>query len=472
MSTTRKIAHNTMIQLGGKVISTVFGLLAIAMMTRYLGQEQFGWYITTISFLGSIGILIDFGLTPVSAQMLSEPDIDHNRLLKNLLGYRLVTAVIFLGIAPLIALSFPYPYEVKVAIAFSTISFLATALNQVLVGYYQTKLKMHIQVLGEVAGRIVLVSGLWFFITNGYGFLPIMGVLVASSVSYTTVLWYVAKKSVPIGFDWDMAVWKRITHTMWPIALSIIFNVVYLKGDTILLSLFRPQTDVGIYGAAYRVIDILTQTAMMLMGVMLPLLAYHWTRKDTEHFRKFYQQSFDLLMLVAIPMTVGILILAEPIIVFVAGAEFASAAVPLRILALAILGVYAGAIAGHTIVAIGKQRQTVWIFLSAAILTLIGYLYTIPLYGMFGAAWMTVASEVYVGALLFLSIQRYTQIRLTLNTFAKICFSAFVMGAVVLQLPPMHVTIQSLIGVFAYFFFIVALRVVSPQTIRTILSRS
>src|SRR3989338_804217 len=104
MSTTRKITHNTIIQIVGKIASTLLGLVAVGMMTRMLGTEKFGWYTTTISFLQFIGILTDFGFIPVTAQMLAEGTIERSVLLKNLLGFRLTTAILAFGIAPCIAL--------------------------------------------------------------------------------------------------------------------------------------------------------------------------------------------------------------------------------------------------------------------------------------------------------------------------------------------------------------------------------
>ena len=238
MSTTRKIAHNTIIQIVGKIISTILGLLALGMLTRYLGTEQFGWYITTISFLGFIGILIDFGLIPVTAQMMSEPDHDKKQLFKNLISFRFFTALFFLSLAPLIALLFPYPPIVKQAIALSAVAFLGVAMNQVFLGFYQTKLKMHIQVIGENVGRIILVIGLWFLIARQASFLPLMIIVALNSIVYTAILWLSARKDTPIGFGFNWSIWKAIIIKMWPIAISIIFNVIYLKGDIIILSLF------------------------------------------------------------------------------------------------------------------------------------------------------------------------------------------------------------------------------------------
>jgi O-antigen/teichoic acid export membrane protein len=470
MSTMRKIAHNTLVQIIGKISSTILGLIALGMMTRYLGQEQFGWYITVISFLGFVGILIDFGLVPVTAQMMSEPKFDKKELFKNLLAFRFVSALILLGLTPLTALLFPYTKEVKIAISFTTISFLAIAMNQVLIGFYQTRLKMHFQAIGENIGRIVLVVGLILLIKNQASFLQIMGVVVASSVAYTVFIWARANRESPAGFAYNPRIWKAIVTKMWPIAIAIIFNVVYLKGDVILLSVFRAQTEVGIYGAAYRVIEILTQLAMMLMGVMLPLLTYSWTRNKKKDFKKYYQQSFDFMMMLAVPMMVGVIVLAEGIMTLVAGHEFATSEQALQILAIAVFGLYLGAVFGHTAVALNKQKKVLWIYITTAIITLIGYLIFIPQYGMFGAAWMTVFSELYAGTLLFFSVKHYSQEKLQIQTFAKIIFASLVMASVLSLLQNLHVLVLVALGGTIYALLLLAFGAISKSTLKEIVS--
>lgn len=470
MSTRRKIAHNTAIQMVGKVFSTLLGLYAVIMMTNYLGTEKFGWYVTTITFLQFVAILIDFGLVPVTAQMMSEPRFDKKELFKNLLAYRFVTAVVFLGLTPFVALLFPYPPEVKAAIAISTISFLAVAMNQVLIGFYQTKLKMQVQVVGELLGRIVLVGGLWLLIREEASFLPIMVAVTLSGVAYTIYLWTQAHTESSAGFGFNKEIWRAITHKMWPIAISIMFNVIYLRGDTIILSVFRDQSEVGIYGAAYRVIDILAQTAMMIMGIMLPLLSYHWSRNDKDSFKVEYQRAFNLMMLFALPIVVGVIAVAPQITVLF-GEDFIASAAPLRILMLGILGLYLGAIFGHLAVAIDKQKQTIWVYASCAILTFAGYFYFIPQYGMFGAAWMTVFSELYAGLMLFLVVRRYTGMQLNYRTFAMIVFSSLVMGAAVLLFANLHIIFLCLIGAAVYAAFIYGFGVVNKDTIKEIISR-
>ncbi|OIO19340.1 MAG: hypothetical protein COY69_02065 [Candidatus Magasanikbacteria bacterium CG_4_10_14_0_8_um_filter_32_14] len=470
MSVTKQVAHNTFFQMLGKVVSTFFGLAAVAMMTRYLGQEKFGWYITTISFLSVVGILIDFGMTPVTAQMLGENKFSKEKIFNNLITFRFFSALFFLSLAPLVALLFPYPNTVKIAIGFSAISFLAIALNQVFVGFLQEKLQMHIQALGEIIGRIILVGGLFVAIYNQANFLTIMWVIIIASIAYTTTLYLFIRKKTKLNFSFDKDIWREIIKKMWPIAVAIIFNVVYLKGDILLLSYFDTQTNVGIYGAAYRVIDIVVQTAMMVMGIMLPLLAQSWAQKNKEEFKQRYQTAFDAMMILAIPMFVGLFLLSHKIMVLVAGQKFLISGDALQILSLAILGVFWAGIFGHLVVAVNLQKEVLWVYISNAVITFTGYMIFIPQYGMYGAAWMTVFSEWYTAIMVTLVARKNVQEKLNYNFFLKIIISSLVMGIVIVLLTKIPILLLITISAIIYTLMLFVTGAISKGHLKNILS--
>jgi O-antigen/teichoic acid export membrane protein len=468
MTLAQKIAFNGVVQMGGKIISTFLGLIAISLLTHYLGAERFGWYTTAITFLQFAGILIDFGLIPVTAQMLGSGKYDETKLLQNLLGFRFVSALIFFVLTPIIALLFPYPTEIKIAIALLSISFLAIAMNQIFTGYYQRELAMHIPALGELGGRIILVAGLLIGKYYEIDFISLMGVVTLASVVYTGIMWLAAAQRTRPTMAYDKIIWKSIAHTMWPVAISIVFNVVYLKGDTILLSLFRSQTEVGLYGAAYRVIDILAQTAMLMMGIVLPILAASFARKNVMEFKERYQHSFDLMMAIAIPITCGTGILSDQIIQVIAPPEFAPAGMMLRLLSIAVLGVYIGAVFGHTAVAIGEQKATMWVYISNAIITFAGYWYTIPRYGWIGGALFSIFSEWYTALILFAIVNARTPAQLSFVRCGKIIICGFGMSIVVYLTHRLPIMVPIMSGVITYIAMILFLRAYSWKTIKEI----
>jgi O-antigen/teichoic acid export membrane protein len=283
---------------------------------------------------------------------------------------------------------------------------------------------------------------------------------------------FFSSKYISLGMRFDWSIWKDIIVKMWPVTLSIVFNVIYLKGDILLLSLYRSQEEVGLYGAAYRVIDIVTQIAMLSMGLLLPLLSASWARKNKAEFEGHYTRAIIMMMIIGLPMATGMYVLARPIMQFVGGTEFVNGARALQTLAIAVVGLYIGAIYGHTAVALNKQKQTIVVYISAAVLTLTGYLVFVPQYGMIGAAWMSVFSEVFVGIFLFLIIHRQLKVSFPFLQIGKIILSCSVMGVAIFLLQNIPIALSITAGTAVYGTMLLLTKTISKETLHEITKRS
>src|SRR5512142_1309213 len=125
MSLSRAIASNTATQIAGKFIGNLLGIITIGVMTRALGRTGYGEFTTAISFLQFFGILVDFGLTLPMTRMISDGRADEGKVASNIFTLRLLSGAVFFGLAPLLALAFPYGPCVKSAIALGALSFFA-----------------------------------------------------------------------------------------------------------------------------------------------------------------------------------------------------------------------------------------------------------------------------------------------------------------------------------------------------------
>jgi len=233
----------------------------------------------------------------------------------------------------------------------------------------------------------------------------------------------------------DFSLWREIIGKSWPLALTIIFNLLYLKTDTLILSLVKTQAEVGIYGAAYKVVDILTMVPFMFAGVILPILTADWASGDKERFTRVTQKSFDLMAVLAVPLVVGAQFLAGPVMIMVAGDDFASSGTVLKILMAAAGLVFISAFLSHVIVALGLQKKIIGAYLFTAITSVAGYLIFIPRYSYFGAAAVTVYSEATIAALMFFYVARYAGFWPRLGSVAKSIGAAAVMAALLALLP-------------------------------------
>lgn len=419
--------RNTTIQLIGRGFSTLFGVVALALVTRYLGQEKYGWYTTVSTFLQFFGILADFGLTLITAQMISEPDADEKKIVSNIFTFRLILSIIFFGSAAVLIWFFPYPAVIKWGVLVLTLSFFATTLQNIFLGVYQKHLEMSKVAWGDILGRGLVLIGYLVCVWQRWGLLPILFVSVLANLAQLILLWSSAVRYVKIKLTCDWPVYKEIFQRSWPIAISIAFNLIYLRADILILSLVRAQSEVGLYGAAYRIIDVLTSIPTIFMGIMLPLLTFSWVSKNQEKFQHYFCRAFDFLSIFGWPLLLGGVMLAPRAMTFVAGQDFIFSGVYLRILLLALFFIFFGLLASYTVLALNKQKKMIWWYLLDAVLSLIGYLVFIPRYGGIAAAWVTVFSEGFIMLANLILVLQTSKIRLSWLVFSKSLLASLIM---------------------------------------------
>ncbi|MFA6306506.1 MAG: flippase [Patescibacteria group bacterium] len=428
MTLSAQVAYNTIIQIAGKAVSTALGLAAIAVMARYLREIGFGQYTTIITFLSFFGIIADFGLTLVTSQMISRPGNNQAALLNNLFSLRLISAVFFLGLAPLIVLFFPYEPIIKLGVAVAALSFFFTALNQILVGFFQKNLTMTVVAIAEAVSRALLLIGIIITAYLDLGLLAIMVATVAASlVSFIMHYWF-SRRFIKIGWQIDLTVWREIIKKSWPLGLTIFFNLIYLRADIFILSLFKSQADVGIYGATYKVIDVLTTLPFMFAGLILPILTSEWAGKNFPKFNQVLQKSFDAMVMLAIPLIVGAQLTADPLMVLIAGENFVQSGYLLKILILAIGFIFIGCLFAHAVIALDKQKNIIGAYIFTALTALAGYLIFIPRFSYYGAAWVTVYSELAIALFSLYIVIKHSQFRPNLSIILKSSAASLIMA--------------------------------------------
>ena len=465
MSLTRAIAHNTIVQVVGKVLSTAIGLVVIAMLTRYLGEAAFGRYYTIMVYLQIFGVVVDLGLYIILVKKISEPNADTAFVASNIFTLRLVSAVIILGAAPLIALALPYPSEVRMGIAITTLAFFGITMTQVLTGLFQKHLKMNRVAIADVVGKLILLILTWWVVASAGTLLSVMETVVAGSLATAFMTFIFARRLINIRLAWDFSFWRKIFSETWPIAISIFFNMVYFKSDTIILSLTRSDAEVGVYGASNRVLEVIVSFPAMFAGLVLPLLAAAWSQMDKERFRAVLQKAYDFLLMLALPLIGATLVIAEPVMRIVTGEGYADAGELLRIVIIATGTIFIGNLFGNAVVAINRQRAMMWLYVLVAVISLAGYLIVIPIFSYFGAAWIRVASEVMITVAALTLVLRSTGTRLSLFTTGKIVCATALMTATLWVLRGLPLAAVIVVGFVEYALLLFAFRTVSKETI-------
>lgn len=470
MSLNKKILQNTIIQLIGKSITILLALVGFGLVTRYLGQGGFGQFATVYAFLSIFAIVIDLGLQMTTTQLISKPNVDEEKIVNNALTIRLFASLSFLIIAPLIALMMPYPAIVKIGIAVAAIGFVFSSLTATLTGLFQKHLIMQRVASAEIIGKLIFILGIVVTTRFDFGLIGIIVAVIADSALMITILLSSARERMRIQLQFDRAQWQMILRATWPLAITIALNLIYFKGDIVIMSLLQPEAAVGLYGAPYRVLEVLINMIYLFLGLLLPLftLAYH--KKNLDHLKKLVQSSFNIIMIATLPLIVGGVMLGRPLMRFVAGSEFVISGDIIKILLLATGTIFFAGLFGYVIVALEQQKRMIIFYANAAILSVIGYTYFIYHYSYWGAAWMTVATELFILIAALYVVKKQLNFLPKLTIMPPVLAASLIMGGIIALIDQLHVVLVVVIAIALYFSVLYLFGTIRKETLQKLFS--
>lgn len=429
----KKIAQQTVIQVVGKILSLLLGLVVVALMTRALGPAGYGQYTTVTAFLQLTSLITGFGLSMTVSRELGSGNIPANNLLGNALSFRAITSGVAFAAAPAVATLLGYPQPLVLSMILVSLGFWAGSITQTITSVFQAKLKSSWLTGVEIGSRLILLAGTWFAAYTQAPLNTYLSVFVIANLIALILYIILARRLVPFTWQFNLNIWRTLWLHTWPIALTTTLNVIYFKADTVILSLFRPANEVGFYGASYTVLEVLLAFPAILGGLLLPQIAQANAKKQTAEIKRLYNGAADALLAAGLVVIVGSVLVGRPLMSLIAGPDFTITGDILAVLSLAIMCSFVGNAAGYAIFAIGEQKRLIKVFTAGAVLGFISYLIFIPIYTYWGAAWVTVGVEALVNVAMVTILWR-RGVPLSFNRWPKIIL-ATLLFAITLTIP-------------------------------------
>ncbi|HHE45730.1 MAG TPA: hypothetical protein ENL05_00045, partial [Candidatus Moranbacteria bacterium] len=235
----RKIAYNVVVSSVSKILSTILALVAIGLITRYLGQGGFGDYATVLAFLSLFSAIADLGINTTSTREISRAGANEEYIVGNVFSFRLVVSLAVLFLSPAIVWFFPYTVQIKEAIIIVAFSFLFSSSYQTLNGVFQKNLAMDKVAFSELLCKLLQVGLVFLAIKLNLGFLWIVSALFFSMLSNFVWVYFWSRKYILFKLRFDFGYWKTFFKESYPVGLAVLITFIYFKLDTILLSVMR-----------------------------------------------------------------------------------------------------------------------------------------------------------------------------------------------------------------------------------------
>jgi O-antigen/teichoic acid export membrane protein len=465
----QKIAYNIIFNGFSKVISIGIAIFSIGMLERYLGVEGFGKYSTVLQYFAFLVAFSDLGLYITMTREISRKGVNESKILNKIFTLRVL---ISLG-AFLFLLSFitflPYTTDVKIGVFLAGIAFLFSSSYGLLIGLFQKKLATDRVAIAELIGKITqaIVIVLAVKLDKGFVF-TISSLLISMSITFF-IIYFFTRKFVKLKFTWSPHYWKSFLKKSLPLGVGAIATFCYFKLDIILLGFFHTHYDVGIYGAAYKIMETLVFFPAMVVGLVFPLFS-RYIFNNKEKFNKISNTTLKFFIILIIPLVISVQFLALDIVKIVGGHSFGPSAPVLQILIFALAFIFFGQLFTNILTAASKQKQVMIIFIIAAILNISINLIVMPTYSYFGAAITSVLTEFFVALSAFVILYRKSIYRPTIPRILFILLSGGIMF-IIYYFSNLFLPITITLALLGYFIPLFIFKALSISELRQLLPK-
>ena len=186
---------------------------------------------------------------------------------------------------------------------------------------------------------------------------------------------------------------KPIVTSAWPFAITGALGVLLTNTDILIISWMRTASEVGIYSAAIRIVQVFYIVPAVLQLSTLPLFA-RLANRDNEKFRAGLERIVGLIFLISIPLALGGAILGTQIMKLVFGAAFAPGSLAFKILILTLIVDFPTTIVSAAVFAYNRQKGLIITSLIGGISNVIFDLVLIPRFGIAGSAVATLIAQI------------------------------------------------------------------------------
>ena len=436
--------------------------LAVA-MGRGLGVKEYGRYGFAVAVATIIVPVADIGITTYIWREVARERRRGDTQARYLLRLKHWLSLGALLLTAAIALLIGNPGQAAIVVIVLT-SALADGISTFVYGYFQGREQMGFEARWTVTAALLRSLG-GIALVLAFGRLaPVLGWMLtvgAVQLVVATRRFHASAHDIDVaGSGRQLVAWRSLL-AMGVLSVSVL---VYIRADSVLLGIMRGPRDVGLYTAAYAIMGATQIVPYQISQAISPRFSRTLGRDDRPEFLRVWRDGLYAVLLVSLPLALVTTVLATGLLRLLYGHGFTSGAGALSILVWASpLGVV-NAVVAAALYAAGREGWPAVVASIAVVLNVLLNLWVIPVYGITGAAAITVVTEsavlvLQMGYVITLGIASIPRL-----PYVRIGIALFVLATVATGLEGVGVVAAGVLSVAAYAAVLVATGAVDPRT--------
>lgn len=446
----------TVSQLGSRIIRATVVIYA----ARVMGVSEYGVFSYALGLAGFFTVFSDIGM----GQIMTRESAKHPEERSYYFSTTFWIKSTLLILSALVII-FGVPHFSKVQTIETILPFVALlvffdGLRDFALSFFRALEKMEWEaVITVLTNVIITISGFtvfYFFSTAkafmiSYSVSVMIGALLAVLIlrkEFAKILRYARRNLV-----------KPILASALPIAFSSALGTFMLNTDLLLLGWWQSAEQIGYYAAGQKVAQLLFTLPAIIASALFPTLARLIGEGNKDKIRSLMEQSLTITFSMAIPLTIGGILLGREITNLIFGSAYLSGAFNFQVLMVTVLLNFPGVLIGNAAIAYDRQNQITKYLLFAALSNAALDLILIPRYGIVGSSIATIIALTIDVGLCWNLLKRVNQFYV-LPRLKKIIAASLLMGAATftLRAQGIHTFLNIALSTLIYFSLLILLK--------------
>ena len=390
----RGIIANTGWLFADRILRMGVGLFVGVWVARYLGVEQFGVFNYATAFVALFSTLSTLGLDAIVVRSIVREPEKRLQILGTAFWLKL-----FGGIAALVlAVSSIIVVRHDDQLTISLVAILAS------VGIFQTFDTIDIWFQSQVQSKYTVIAKNTAFVIISLvkvALISIHAPLIAFAWTALgevglgalgLIISYRVRGYSPWLWPWSSPLAKTLLKESWPLILSGLTIMIYMRIDQIMLGQMIGDKAVGLYSAATRISEVWYFIPMAIASSVSPAIYAAKEVSEALYYQRI-EEFLRLLSWLSIVVAVPMSFLSGTIITALFGKSYEASASILAIHIWASLFVFMGVGTSSWFIAEGLTQFALRRTIMGAITNVFLNIFLIPTYGGVGAAIATVISQ-------------------------------------------------------------------------------
>jgi len=444
------ITKNAAYLLFGRIVTGLLSLVLMAVIARKLGVDKFGIYTLALTIAGIFGVASDFGSSYLTIREVARDKAKTGEYLLNGTIVKILLNILFFLIF-FVFVHYFYNTNFRSAIYLACVASIFGMFAQFYISFFNAYEKMHFTAILSslqsisisVVCLVMLLIGINRINYLFYGHIGVDFLLALFSIVLLFKIFSPQLSSFDSGFSW------RFLKKSIPFGLFFMGGVIYFQTDTIMLSIMKNQTAVGLYQAPMRLVITFEIIPSLLSAAMYPTICRTYGHSK-EEAGIMMMRALRYMLFLGLPIAMGMTLLSKEIIPLVFGDKFMPSVLLLQILSWIVPIRFCGHILGTALSASDNQSLRAWATGLSACLNIGLNLILIPRYSYNGAAFASVITSGFLVGFYYYSIKKeFYHVALERIAVSPVA-SCVIMGVVVYLLKDINVFGVIAVGAVVY----------------------